>query len=102
MANSFPVDRSNHEDEGWAWLEPHFRQHRPQLYLFTLGVLGNREDAEDAVQIVLLNAHRALVRGERPTWPRAWLFAIALNVCRRLRRQASARHALVASTRALL
>jgi RNA polymerase sigma-70 factor (ECF subfamily) len=100
MATPFPVDRS--KDEVWAWLEPHFRQHRRQLYLFALGVLGNREDAEDATQIVLLNAHGALARGERPTWPRAWLFAIALNVCRRLRRQASARHALVASTRELL
>jgi RNA polymerase sigma-70 factor, ECF subfamily len=102
MATPFPVDTSKHEDEVWAWLEPHFRQHRRQLYLFALGALGNREDAEDATQIALLNAHRALVRGERPTWPRAWLFAIALNVCRRLRRQASARHALVASTRELL
>jgi RNA polymerase sigma-70 factor, ECF subfamily len=102
MATPFPVDRFKHEDEVWAWLEPHFRQHRRQLYLFALGVLGNREDAEDATQIVLLNAYRTLVRGERPTWPRAWLFAIALNVCRRLRRQASARRALVASTRELL
>src|SRR5260221_9596309 len=98
MATPFRVDSSEHQREVWAWLEPHFRQHRRQLYLFALGVLGNREDAEDATQIVLLNAYRALVRGERPTWPRAWLFAIALNVCRRLRRQASARHALVATT----
>jgi RNA polymerase sigma-70 factor (ECF subfamily) len=102
MATPFPVEGSKHEDEVWAWLELHFRQHRRQLHLFALGVLGNREDAEDATQIVLLNAHRALVRGERPTWPRAWLFAIALNVCRRLRRQASARRVLMASTRELL
>src|SRR6266508_874284 len=101
MATSFPVDRSQHEDEVWAWLEPHFRQHRRPLYLFALGALGNREDAEDATQIVLLNAHRALVRGARPTWPRAWLFAIALNVCRRLRRQASARRVLAAGSREL-
>ena len=102
MATSFPADSSFREDDVWAWLEPQIHQHGRQLYLFALGVLGNREDAEDATQIVVLNAYRALVRGERPTWPRAWLFAIALNVCRRLRRQASARHALVASTRALL
>jgi RNA polymerase sigma-70 factor (ECF subfamily) len=102
MGTPFPIDRSNDEDDVWAWLEPQFHQHGRQLYLFALGVLGNREDAEDATQIVLLNAYRALMRVERPTWPRAWLFAIALNVCRRLRRQASARHALVASTRELL
>ena len=102
MATSFPADSSFREDDVWAWLEPQMHQHGRQLHLFALGVLGNREDAEDATQIVVLNAYRALVRGERPTWPRAWLFAIALNVCRRLRRQASARHALVASTRELL
>src|SRR5437773_145015 len=102
MAPPSPIDGLKHDDDGWAWLETHFRQHRRQLHLFALGLLGNREDAEDATQIVLLNAYRALVRGERPTWPRAWLFAIALNVCRRLRQQASARHALVASTRELL
>jgi RNA polymerase sigma-70 factor (ECF subfamily) len=102
MATSFPVDSSNRDDDAWAWLEPQIHQHGRQLYRFALGVLGNREDAEDATQIVVLNAYRGLVRGELPTWPRAWLFAIALNVCRRLRRQAGARHALVASTRELL
>jgi RNA polymerase sigma-70 factor, ECF subfamily len=79
-----PADRSNPGDEVWAWLERRYREHRSQLYRYALGVLGNREDAEDALQIALLNAHRALLRGERPLRPRAWLFAIALNVCRRL------------------
>jgi RNA polymerase sigma-70 factor (ECF subfamily) len=102
MATPLPVDRSTDVDEVWAWLEPRFREHGRQLYLFALGLLGNREDAEDATQIVLLNAYRALERGERPTWPRAWLFAIALNVCRRLRREASARRVLSARTRELL
>src|SRR2546427_9356561 len=88
MATPSPIDGLKHDDDVWAWLETHFRQHRRQLHLFALGLLGNREDAEDATQIVLLNAYRALVRGERPTWPRAWLFAIALNVCRRLLQQA--------------
>jgi RNA polymerase sigma-70 factor (ECF subfamily) len=102
MATPSPIDGLKQDNEVWAWLETHFRQHRRQLHLFALGLLGNREDAEDATQIVLLNAYRALVRGERPTWPRAWLFAIALNVCRRLRQQAGARRVLVAGTRELL
>jgi RNA polymerase sigma-70 factor, ECF subfamily len=101
MATPSPIDGLKHDDEVWAWLETHFRQHRRQLHLFALGLLGNREDAEDATQIVLLNAYRGLVRGERPTWPRAWLFAIARNVCRRLRQQAGARRVLVAGTREL-
>jgi RNA polymerase sigma factor (sigma-70 family) len=93
-----PADRADPGDEVWDWLERRYREHRSQLYHFALGVLGNREDAEDATQIALLNAHRALVRGERPSRPRAWLFAIALNVCRRLLR-ARARRAPAVVTR---
>jgi RNA polymerase sigma-70 factor, ECF subfamily len=100
MAAQNPADRADPADEVWVWLERHYREDRSQLYHFALGVLGNREDAEDATQIALLNAHRALVRGVRPSRPRAWLFAIALNVCRRLLR-ARARRALAAVTREL-
>ena len=79
-------DQSERDDEVWAWLERRYQEHGRQLHLFALGVLGNREDAEDATQIALLKAHRALTRGQRPSWPRAWLFAITLNVCRRVMR----------------
>jgi RNA polymerase sigma-70 factor, ECF subfamily len=78
------TDVPERDDQVWAWLERRYREHGRQLHLFALGVLGNREDAEDATQIALLKAHRALVRGHRPSWPRAWLFAITLNVCRRV------------------
>jgi RNA polymerase sigma-70 factor (ECF subfamily) len=98
MAAHDPAHRADPGDEVWVWLEGRYREHRGQLYHFALGVLGNREDAEDATQIALLNAHRALVRGERPARPRAWLFAIALNVCRRLLR-ARARRAPAVLTR---
>jgi RNA polymerase sigma-70 factor, ECF subfamily len=78
------TDVPERDDQVWAWLEGRYREHGRQLQLFALGVLGNREDAEDATQIALLKAHRALVRGHRPSWPRAWLFAITHNVCRRV------------------
>jgi RNA polymerase sigma-70 factor (ECF subfamily) len=98
MAAHNPRDRANTADEVWLWLEPRYREHRSQLYHFALGVLGNREDAEDATQIALLNAHRALVRGVRPSRPRAWLFAIALNACRRLLRARARRTRALVTT----
>ena len=48
--------------------------------------LGNREEAEDAVQTTFLNAFRAFRRGVRPELEAAWLYAIAANVCRSRRR----------------
>jgi RNA polymerase sigma factor (sigma-70 family) len=45
--------------------------------------VGSRSDAEDVAQTTFLNAHRALVRGVQPTNERAWLLAIARNVCRK-------------------
>lgn len=51
------------------------------LYLLCYGILGRREDAEDAVQETFLRAVRALhgFRGE--TGVKAWLTRIAVNVC---------------------
>ncbi len=54
-------------------------------------MLGNAEDAEDVAQTTFLNAYRALKRGERVRNPRAWLLAIAHNVCRQRFRTASRR-----------
>ena len=71
-------------DDSWAWLEHHYRSHRSQLYGSAIGILRNAHDAEDAIQIALLNAYRALARGDRPSHPRAWLFTIVLNASRRL------------------
>jgi RNA polymerase sigma-70 factor (ECF subfamily) len=44
--------------------------------------LGQREDAEDAVQEALVRAYRALRRGRRPEQFRPWLFRVVLNRCR--------------------
>src|SRR6476660_6733633 len=80
-----PLPREVDErDDSWAWLEHHYRSHRSQLYGSAIGILRNAHDAEDAIQIALLNAYRALARGHRPSHPRAWLFTIVLNACRRL------------------
>ena len=80
-----PLPREDEDrDDSWAWLEHHYRSHRSQLYGSAIGILRNAHDAEDAIQIALVNAYRALARGDRPSHPRAWLFAIVLNACRRL------------------
>ena len=79
-----PLPREDDRDDSWAWLEYHYRSHRSQLYGSAIGILRNAHDAEDAIQIALLNAYRALARGDRPSHPRAWLFTIVLNASRRL------------------
>lgn len=71
------------------------RYHR-QLYSFCLHQLGNREEAEDAVQGTFLNAFRGLKRGIEPQHESAWLFKIAANVCL-TRRRASSRRGRVES-----
>jgi len=63
-----------------------FESYGGQLYGFCLYRLGNRQEAEDAVQATFLNAFRGLERGVVPYSEAAWLFKIAQNVCLTLRR----------------
>lgn len=56
------------------------------LLSFCRHMLGSREEAEDAVQHVMLSAHQALLRSEDEIHLRAWLFAIARNRCRSMLR----------------
>src|SRR5688572_23928311 len=59
-----------------------YRRHAGDVYRYALVLLRNPEDAEDVTQTTFLNAYRAFGRGERPTNARAWLLALAHNVCR--------------------
>jgi RNA polymerase sigma factor (sigma-70 family) len=63
-----------------------FEKHRQRIFNYCLGQLGNRCDAEDAVQTTFLYAFGCLERGVVPEAELAWLFKIALNVCRTRRR----------------
>lgn len=69
-------------------------EHRGAVLAFAHGMLGSRQDAEDATQEAFLRAHReaASFRGECA--PRTWLFTIARHVCLdRLRHRAVRRFA---------
>ena len=59
-----------------------YARHADRIFGYCLGLLRNREEAEDAVQTTFLNAYRGLRRGIRPEFEAAWLFKIAQNVCR--------------------
>ncbi len=63
-----------------------FERHQSKILGFCLRRLNTREEAEDAVQTVFVNALRALQRGVVPISEEAWLFKIAENVCRETHR----------------
>ena len=58
-----------------------YERHSNRILGFCLRRLDTREEAEDAVQTVFINALRALQRGVVPVCEEAWLFKIAENVC---------------------
>ena len=68
-----------------------YRRHSGDVYRYALALLRDPNDAEDATQTAFMNAYRALVRGEQPNSPRAWLLAIVHNVCRMRRRSLARR-----------
>ena len=74
-----------------ASFERLYRKHVRDVYGFAYGVLGNRQDAEDVTQSTFLNAYRAFMRDEEIENMRAWLLAIAQNVCRQRFRTSSRR-----------
>jgi RNA polymerase sigma-70 factor, ECF subfamily len=72
-----------------------FERHAGAIYGYCLNRLGNREEAEDAVQTTFLNAFAALRRGVVPEYEVAWLYKIAENVCRGRHRSAGRRREVV-------
>jgi RNA polymerase sigma-70 factor (ECF subfamily) len=69
------------------------RYHRP-LFQTALRVLGNTEDAEDALQDGLLSAYRNLNRFEGRSQFSTWLTRIVINAALMRRRSAKARPAV--------
>lgn len=57
-------------------------RYRDRYAGYALHMLGNREDAEEALQDAFTRAYRSLVRCEDPDRFGAWLFRILVNRCR--------------------
>jgi RNA polymerase sigma-70 factor (ECF subfamily) len=68
-----------------------YERYARQIYSYCLHLLGNREEAEDAMQSTFLNAFRGLKRGIDPEFESAWLYKIAQNVCLTRQRASSRR-----------
>jgi RNA polymerase sigma-70 factor (ECF subfamily) len=57
-------------------------RYRDRYLRYALHMLGNREDAEEALQDAFTRAYRSLGRCEDPERFGAWLFRILVNRCR--------------------
>jgi RNA polymerase sigma-70 factor (ECF subfamily) len=57
-------------------------RYRDRYARFAVHMLGNREDAEEALQDAFVRAYRALPRCEDPDRFASWLFRILVNRCR--------------------
>src|SRR4029079_509172 len=59
-------------------------RYRDRYTRYAFHMLGNREDAEEALQDAFTRAYRSLARCEDPERFGAWLFRILVNRCRTL------------------
>ncbi len=78
-------------------VETLFRRYQRPLFQTALRVLGNAEDAEDALQDGLLSAYRNLKRFEGRSQFSTWLTRIVINAALMRRRSAKARPAAAAA-----
>ena len=58
-----------------------FKRHHAPLLSYCRHMLGNQDEAEDALQQAFIKAHQALLHGTAPRELRPWLYAIARNCC---------------------
>jgi RNA polymerase sigma factor (sigma-70 family) len=64
-----------------AAFEVIYDRHHRDLLAFCRHMLGSREEAEDALQLVFLSMHRHLRTDDRPVRVKPWLYAVARNRC---------------------
>lgn len=62
-------------------------RYRDKLGRYAFHMLGNREDAQEALQDSFVRAYRGLAACREPERFGAWLFRILVNRCRTVRRQ---------------
>jgi RNA polymerase sigma-70 factor (ECF subfamily) len=82
------------DEEAYAVL---VRRRYPRCLRYALHMLGNRADAEEAVQDAFVRAYRALDRYEERQRFEAWLFRILVNQCRTLGRRRGRRERSIVS-----
>jgi len=70
-------------------------RYRDRLGRYAVRMLGNMEDAEDAVQEAFVRGYRSLARCTDPEKFGAWLFTILVNRCRTLGKQRARRQQIV-------
>jgi RNA polymerase sigma factor (sigma-70 family) len=58
-----------------------FKRYHAPLLSYCRHMLGDQDEAEDALQQTFIRAHRALRGGTQPRELRPWLYAIARNCC---------------------
>jgi RNA polymerase sigma-70 factor (ECF subfamily) len=73
-----------------------------QCARYAVRMLGNRDDAEDALQATFLRAYRALGRYQERDRFSAWLYRILVNQCRSLAARRSQHERLFVREEALL
>ena len=61
--------------------EAFYTRHKPGVLSFCRHILGNREDAEDAVQHTFVATYRHVEAEGPPAHPSAWLYRVARNRC---------------------
>ena len=64
-----------------AAFEAVYDRHHRAILSFCRHMLGDPEEAEDAVQHTFLAAYNDLISSDKPIYLRAWLFTIARNRC---------------------
>ena len=62
-------------------------RYRDRFGRYAFHMLGNREDAQEALQDSFVRAYRSLASCRQPERFSAWLFRIVVNRCRTVRRR---------------
>jgi len=66
-------------------------RYRDRLGRYAVHMIGDREDAEEALQDAFVRAYRSLARCDEPDRFGAWLYGILVNRCRTVGARASRR-----------